>query len=321
MTLACEKDMIAYIVRRMLVSVPILLVVLTLVFLLVRIAPGDPAVAALGDYASQEAVERMRQRMGLNKPLWAQYVDFLGQLARGDLGRSLINDVPVSQQIRRVLPYTLELTGSGIFIGLLFGIPLGIVTALRRNTVLDYAGRIFGLAGLSVPAFYLGILLMLLFAVELDLFPVVGGGELSNLRDNLHHLFLPALSLGLIMTAYITRMARSAMLEVLNADYMRTARSKGLQERVVLLRHGLRTALIPVVSVVGVYSIVLIGSSVMTEVVFSRPGLGKLMVGAMKQRDYTTLQSIMVIYASFVVIINLITDLAYGVIDPRIRYE
>lgn len=313
--------MIAYIVRRMLVSVPILLVVLTLVFLLVRIAPGDPAVAALGDYASQEAVERMRQRMGLNKPLWAQYVDFLGQLARGDLGRSLINDVPVSQQIRRVLPYTLELTGSGIFIGLLFGIPLGIVTALRRNTVLDYAGRIFGLAGLSVPAFYLGILLMLLFAVELDLFPVVGGGELSNLRDNLHHLFLPALSLGLIMTAYITRMARSAMLEVLNADYMRTARSKGLQERVVLLRHGLRTALIPVVSVVGVYSIVLIGSSVMTEVVFSRPGLGKLMVGAMKQRDYTTLQSIMVIYASFVVIINLITDLAYGVIDPRIRYE
>jgi len=313
--------MIAYILRRMLVSVPILLVVLTLVFLLVRIAPGDPAVAALGDYASQEAVERMRQRMGLNKPLWMQYVDFLGQLARGDLGRSLINDVPVSQQIRRVLPYTLELTGSGIFVGLLFGIPLGIVTALRRNTLLDYAGRIFGLAGLSVPAFYLGILLMLLFAVELDLFPVVGGGELSDLRDNLHHLFLPALSLGLIMTAYITRMARSAMLEVLNADYMRTARAKGLQERVVLIRHGLRTALIPVVSVVGVYSIVLIGSSVMTEVVFSRPGVGKLMVGAMKQRDYTTLQSIMVIYASFVVIINLITDIAYGLIDPRIRYE
>jgi len=318
---AGEKAMIAYILRRMLVSVPILLVVLTLVFLLVRIAPGDPAVAALGDYASQEAVERMRQRMGLNKPLWMQYVDFLGQLARGDLGRSLINDVPVSQQIRRVLPYTLELTGSGIFVGLLFGIPLGIVTALRRNTLLDYAGRIFGLAGLSVPAFYLGILLMLLFAVELDLFPVVGGGELSDLRDNLHHLFLPALSLGLIMTAYITRMARSAMLEVLNADYMRTARAKGLQERVVLIRHGLRTALIPVVSVVGVYSIVLIGSSVMTEVVFSRPGVGKLMVGAMKQRDYTTLQSIMVIYASFVVIINLITDIAYGLIDPRIRYE
>lgn len=313
--------MLAYIVRRILVSVPILLVVLTLVFLLVRLAPGDPAVAALGDYASQEAVERMRERMGLNAPLWLQYVRFLGQLSRGDLGRSLINDVPVSQQIRRVLPYTLELTGAGILIGLLLGVPLGILTALRRNTLVDYAGRVFGLAGLSVPAFYMGILLMLLFAVQLDWFPVVGGGELSDWRDNLHHLFLPALSLGLIMTAYLTRMTRSAMLEVLNEDYMRTARSKGLRERVVLLRHGLRTALIPVVSVVGVYSIVLIGSSVMTEVVFSRPGLGKLMVGAMKQRDYTTLQSIMVIYASFVVIINLITDLAYGMIDPRIRYQ
>jgi ABC-type dipeptide/oligopeptide/nickel transport system permease component len=313
--------MLAYMVRRILVSVPILLVVLTLVFLLVRIAPGDPAVAALGDYASQEAVEKMRERMGLNAPLWLQYVRFLGQLMRGDLGRSLINNVPVSQQIRRVLPYTLELTGAGIFVGLLFGIPLGILTALRRNTLLDYAGRIFGLAGLSVPAFYLGILLMLLFAVQLDWFPVVGGGELNDLRDNLHHLFLPALSLGLIMTAYITRMTRSALLEVLNEDYIRTARSKGLRERVVITRHGLRTALIPVVSVIGVYSIVLIGSSVMTEVVFSRPGLGKLMIGAMKQRDYTTLQSIMVIYASFVVIINLVTDLAYGIIDPRIRYQ
>lgn len=313
--------MVSYAVRRILVSIPILLAVLTLVFLLVRIAPGDPAVAALGDYASEEAVQRMRERMGLNAPLWLQYVRFLGQLARGDLGRSLINGVPVSQQIRRVLPYTLELTATGIFFGLLFGIPLGIFTALRRNSPFDYFGRIFGLAGLSVPAFYLGILLMLLFAVQLDLFPVVGGGELSNLRDNLHHLFLPALSLGLIMMAYITRMTRSAMLEVLDEDYIRTARSKGLRERIVLLRHALRTALIPIVSVVGVYSIVLIGSSVMTEVVFSRPGLGKLMVGAMKQRDYTTLQSIMVIYASFVVIINLLTDLAYGLIDPRIRYR
>jgi ABC-type dipeptide/oligopeptide/nickel transport system permease component len=313
--------MLSYMLRRILVSIPILLVVLTLVFLLVRIAPGDPAVAALGDYASQEAVERMRERMGLNAPLWLQYVRFLGKLARGDLGRSLINDVPVSQQIRRVLPYTLELTGAGILLGLLFGVPLGVITALRRNSLLDYGGRIFGLAGLSVPAFYLGILLMLLFSVQLDWFPVVGGGELSDLRDNLHHLFLPALSLGLIMMAYITRMARSAMLQVLNEDYMRTARAKGLHERVVLFRHGLRTALIPIVSVIGVYSIVLIGSSVMTEVVFSRPGLGKLMVGAMKQRDYTTLQSIMVIYASFVVIINLVTDLAYGVLDPRIRYQ
>lgn len=311
--------MLGYTIRRILVSIPILLVVITLVFLLVRLAPGDPAVAALGDYASQDAVERMRERMGLNAPLWLQYVRYLNQLAHGDLGNSLINNVPVSQQIKRVLPYTLQLTLGGIILGTLFGLPLGVFTALRRNTAADYFGRVFGLVGLSVPAFYLGILLMLLFAVYLDLFPVIGGGDLSDLSDNLYHLFLPALSLGLIMMAYIMRMSRSATLNVLNEDYVRTARSKGLRERAVIMRHVLRNAFIPVVSVIGVISIVLIGSSVMTEIVFSRPGLGKLMVGATKQRDYTTLQSVMVIYAFFVVIINLLTDVTYGLIDPRIR--
>lgn len=311
--------MFGYILRRILVSIPILIVVVTLVFLLVRLAPGDPAVAALGDYASKEAVAQLRERMGLNDPLYVQYFRYLGQLAQGDLGRSLINDVSVSDQIKRVLPFTLELTLGGIFFGTILGVPLGIYTALRRNTVPDYLGRIFGLTGLSVPAFYLGIILLLVFAVWLDLFPVLGGGELSDPVDNLRHLFLPALSLGLIMMAYIMRMARSATLEVLNEDYVRTARAKGLKESTVLLRHVFRNALIPLVSVIGVISIVLIGSSVMTEIVFSRPGLGKLMVDATKRRDYTTLQSVMVIYALFVVIINLLTDIAYGVIDPRIR--
>lgn len=311
--------MFGYILRRILVSIPILIVVVTLVFLLVRLAPGDPAVAALGDYASKEAVAQLRERMGLNDPLYVQYFRYLSQLAQGDLGRSLINDVSVSDQIKRVLPFTLELTLGGIFFGTILGVPLGIYTALRRNTVPDYLGRIFGLTGLSVPAFYLGIILLLVFAVWLDLFPVLGGGELSDPVDNLRHLFLPALSLGLIMMAYIMRMARSATLEVLNEDYVRTARAKGLKESTVLLRHVFRNALIPLVSVIGVISIVLIGSSVMTEIVFSRPGLGKLMVDATKRRDYTTLQSVMVIYALFVVIINLLTDIAYGVIDPRIR--
>lgn len=311
--------MLGYIIRRILVSIPILIVVVTLVFLLVRLAPGDPAVAALGDYASKQAVEQLRERMGLNDPLYVQYFRYLGQLARGDLGRSLINDVSVSDQVRRVLPYTLELTLGGIFFGTLLGVPLGVYTALRRNTMPDYVGRIFGLTGLSVPAFYLGIILLLIFAVWLDLFPVLGGGELSDPVDNLRHLFLPALSLGLIMMAYIMRMSRSATLEVLNEDYVRTARAKGLRENTVLLRHVFRNALIPIVSVIGVISIVLIGSSVMTEIVFSRPGLGKLMVDATKRRDYTTLQSVMVIYALFVVIINLLTDITYSVIDPRIR--
>lgn len=311
----------SYLVRRVLLAIPILFAVLTLVFLLVRVAPGDPAVAALGDYASKEAVEALREKMGLNAPLYVQYFQFLAGLFRGDLGRSLINSRPVASQIASVFPYTLELTTSGIIFGSLLGIPLGILTALRRNRLVDYIGRVFSLVGLSVPSFYLGILLLLLFSLKFNLFPVVGGGDLSNLGETLYYLFLPALTLALIMMSYVTRMARSSILNILNEDYVRTARAKGLREWLVIYKHVLRNALLPLLSIVGMFSVVLIGSSVMTEVVFSRPGLGKMMVGAMKQRDYIMLQSIMVIFSSLVVFINLITDLAYGFTDPRIRYD
>jgi ABC-type dipeptide/oligopeptide/nickel transport system permease component len=313
--------MFQYSVRRILQSIPILLVVLTLVFVVVRVLPGDPAVAALGDYASKEAVNALREKMGLNIPLWLQYFRFLGDLCKGNLGKSIITGYPVASQIVKALPYTLELTLSAIFIGYLLGIPLGIPAAVRRNSLIDYFNRVFSLLGLSIPAFYLGILLMLIFSLKLKLFPVVGGGDLSSLSSNLRHLFLPTLSLGLIMTAYITRMTRSSLLNILREDYVRTARSKGITERVVLFKHALRNALIPIVALGGVYAIVLIGSSVMTEIVFSRPGLGSLMVGAIKQRDYTTLQSVMVIYSVIVVILNLLTDLVYGFIDPRIQYK
>jgi len=313
--------MFNYAVRRILQSIPILFAVLTLVFIVVRVLPGDPAVAALGDYASKEAVNALREEMGLNAPIWLQYLRFLGGLFRGNLGKSLITSFPVASQIAKVLPYTLELTLSGILFGYLLGIPLGISAATRRNSFIDYINRTFSLVGLSVPAFYLGILLMLVFSIYFKLFPVVGGGDLSNLSDNLRHLFLPALSLGLIMTAYITRMTRSSLLGILREDYVRTARSKGINERVVLYKHALRNALIPIVALGGLYAVVLIGSSVMTEIVFSRPGLGKLMVGALKQRDYTTLQSVMVVYGVIVVVINLLTDLIYGLVDPRIKYR
>ena len=311
----------SYIVRRVLLAIPILLAVLTLVFLLVRVAPGDPAVAALGDYASRESVAALREKMGLNAPLYVQYVEFLSGLVRGDLGKSLITSRPVSSQIASALPYTLELTFTGIVIGALLGIPLGVITAVKRNSLVDYIGRILSLAGLSVPAFYLGIILLLIFSINLGLFPVVGGGDLGNLGDTLYYLFLPALTLALIMMSYVTRMSRSSFLNILNEDYVRTARAKGLRERIVVVKHVMRNALLPVLSVVGMFSVVLIGSSVMTEVVFSRPGLGKMMVGAMKQRDYIMLQSIMVIFSFLVIVINLVTDLAYGFIDPRIRYD
>ncbi len=313
--------MFNYAVRRILQSIPILLIVLTLIFIVVRVLPGDPAVAALGDYASKEAVQALREKMGLNAPLWLQYLRFLGDLWRGNLGTSIITGYPVASQVAKVIPHTLQLTLCAIVFGYLLGIPLGISAAVRRNSFVDYFNRIFSLLGLSVPAFYLGILLMLVFSIKLRLFPVVGAGEFSDLSKNLRHLFLPALSLGLIMTAYITRMTRSSILNILREDYVRTAHSKGISERVVLYKHVLRNALIPIIALGGVYAVVLIGSSVMVEIVFSRPGLGSLMVGAIKQRDYTTLQSVMMLYVVIVVIINLFTDLIYGWIDPRIQYK
>lgn len=313
--------MFSYIVRRILQSIPILLVVLTLVFVVVRVLPGDPAVAALGDYASKEAVEALRDKLGLDDPLWVQYFRFLGDLLKGDLGESLVTGYSVSKQIAKDLPYTLELTICAILFGYIFGIPLGVSAAVKRNSFIDYFNRVFSLIGLSVPAFYLGVILMYIFCIKFMLFPVVGGGDFSDLGDNLRHLFLPGLTLGLIMTAYVTRMSRSSLLEILQEDYVRTARSKGITDHRVLYKHALRNALIPIVALGGLYAVVLIGSSVMVEIVFSRPGLGKLMVGAIKQRDYNTLQSVMVFYAGMVVIINLLTDLVYGLIDPRIKYR
>jgi ABC-type dipeptide/oligopeptide/nickel transport system permease component len=313
--------MIRHILRRLLLAIPTLFAVFTVIFIIVRVAPGDPATAVLGDNASQQAVESLRERMGLNEPLWKQYLTFLGDLARGDLGDSLKTSQPVWNQIRSALPHTLELAAAAIVIGLATGVPIGVITAVKRNQWPDYVGRIVSLVGLSLPAFYLGILLMYFFAVRLDWFPAVGAPSFSEPAANLHHLVLPAVTLGLIETAYVSRMTRSAMIAVLTDDYVRTARAKGLQERSVLYKHALRAGLIPIVSLVGIFAIGLIGSSVLVEEVFARPGLGKLMIGATKQKDYTSLQSIMVVYAFIIVIINIVTDIIYTAIDPRVRYS
>lgn len=312
--------MLRYLATRLVLAIPTMLAVLTLVFFVVRVIPGDPATAALGDYASEEAVEALRERMGLNDPLLVQYFRFLGDLLRGNLGASMITGAPIGETVMQVLPYTLQLTLSSVLVGAMLGVPIGIFTAVRRNSFVDYVGRVLSLAGLSVPAFYLGILIMLLFAVQLKLFPAVGGGDLNDLKDNLNHLVLPALTLGLIMTTSVTRLTRSAMLNVLNEDYVRTARAKGLEERSVIIRHALRAALVPIVSIIGIWAANLIADSVLTETVFARPGLGKMLVGAIMQRDYAALQSVMVLYTVFVVVINLITDLIYSVVDPRITH-
>jgi ABC-type dipeptide/oligopeptide/nickel transport system permease component len=281
--------------------------------------PGDPAQAALGDNASQQAVDALRVRLGLDAPVGVQYVRFLGSLLHGDLGTSMINGEPVRDQIAYNLPFTLELTAVALGVGLVVGVPLGMLGALHRNGALDVFVRILSLVGVCTPAFFVGIVLMLVFGVLLGWLPIVGGGKVESPGDVTLHLVLPAVTLGLVMTGSMTRLTRSAVLSVVREDYVRTARAKGLSERVVLLVHSLRPALLPILSLTGAWSVVLVGDSVTTELVFARPGLGKVMVGAVLQRDYTALQSVMVIYTLFVVGLNLATELAYGVVDPRTR--
>jgi len=311
--------MLRYVAQRLVLSVPVLLSVVTIVFLVVRVLPGDPAQAALGDYASQQTIQALRTRLGLDAPLPLQYLHFLGDLVRGDLGVSMINGTPIRDAIAYNLPFTIQLTIAALVVGIVLGLPVGICTAVQRNHAPDYVGRILSLAGLSVPAFYLGILLMVLFGVQLKWLPAISGGNPDTPLDLIAYLVLPSLTLGLVMTASVARLSRSAMLSGLTQDYVRTARAKGVHERVVLVVHTLRPALLPIVSLTGIWAVALIGDSVTTELVFARPGLGKMMVGAMLQRDYTSLQSIMVVYSIFVVGINLITDVAYGFVDPRIR--
>jgi ABC-type dipeptide/oligopeptide/nickel transport system permease component len=313
--------MLKYAIRRMIYVLPTLWAVVTFVFFLIRIVPGGPAVAALGSYATEESVRELEKQMGLDKPILVQYGKFLKDLCQGDLGKSLITSKPISQEISRALPYTLDLAIGGMIIGILFGIPTGIMTALKRNRAPDYIGRILSLIGISMPEFYLGILLMYVLAIKLQLFPVLGGGDLSNLGSRLYHLFLPALTLGIVMTAFISRMVRSSMLNVLREDYVRTAKAKGLHQRKVIYKHALRNALIPTVTVIGIYMSILMGGSVLTEIIFSRPGLGKMMVFAVKDRDYIALQSVIIIFSAFVFLFNLITDLLYSLIDPRIEYH
>ena len=312
--------MVRHIVRRLLLAIPTLIAVVTIIFLVVRVIPGDVARSVLGDYASEETVQQFREDLGLNDPLWVQYRDYMLGLARGDLGDSLVTRQPAWDQIAYVLPHTLELSAAAILIALALGIPTGVITARRRNTWVDYLGRVLSLAGLSAPAFYIGLLLIYFLSARAGLFPAIGAGNFSEPLDNLHHLVLPAITLGLVETAYVTRMTRSVMLNVLNDDYVRTARAKGLTERTVLIRHALRAAMVPIVSLVGIFTISLIGSSVLTEEVFARPGLGRLLVGVAKQYDYTMVQAIMVVYALIIIVVNIIVDLIYTFVDPRVRY-
>lgn len=312
--------MLRHILRRLLLAIPTLIAVVTIIFLVVRVIPGDAARAVLGDYASEETIQAYRREMGLDQPLWVQYKDYMLGLLQGDLGNSLITRRPAWDQIKYVLPHTVQLSFAAILIALALGIPSGIMTAVKRNTWIDYVGRVVSLAGLSAPAFYVGLLLIYFLSAQAGLFPAIDAGNFSDPLDNLHHLVLPAITLGLVETAYVTRMTRSVMLNVLSDDYIRTARAKGVAERKVMVRHAFRAAMVPIVSLVGIFTISLIGSSVLTEEVFARPGLGKLLVGVTRQYDYNMIQAIMVVYALIIVLVNIIVDIIYTFVDPRVRY-
>lgn len=313
--------MLRYTLKRLISTLPTLIAVLTVIFVIIRIAPGDPAIAILGDNASQQAIDALRERLGLNEPLLEQYWFFLTDALTGNLGNSLVSGRSVLHEVLEVLPHTLDLTVAAIFVGVILGIPVGILAAVYRNGPVDYIARISSLLGLSFPSFYTAILLILAFAIHFPWFPVISNANLSDPGDRLYNLVLPALSLGLIMVAYVARTTRASMIEALGADYIRTARAKGAPALVIVARHGFRNAIIPIITVIGLYLGLLIGNSVITEIVFNRPGLGKLIVGALEQRDYTMLQGLMVIYAFFIVLTNLVTDLAYGMSDPRVKYQ
>ncbi len=315
--------MLTYIGRRCLLAVPSLLGIAVIVFVLMRAVPGDvvTGLIGLGEDISEERLAELRRMFGLDVPIHLQFVEWLGAALRGDLGSSLRTGRPVGVDLALRLPVTLELSVLSLIIALFLALPLGIAAALWRGRLPDYLGSAFVLLGLSIPSFFLGVLLILLFSLRLGWLPPAGYVPFGEAPlQNLKHMILPALSLGLILAAATTRIVRSTMLEVLGLDYVRTARAKGLPESAVTLRHALRNALIPVVTVVGLQFGSLLGGSVIVEQIFSLPGIGRFALEGINLRDYPVVQGAVLFIAAAFVLVNLLVDIVYAFIDPRVRY-
>jgi len=313
-----------YVVRRLLLLVPVLLGASVIIFMVLHLAPGDPAEIMLGSQATQADLERLRAELGLTQPLYVQYVHWVGLVARGDLGRSIWMKRPVLNEVLGRFKATLVLTGAALVLSTAAGLALGIASAIRPNSLLDRLSAVASLFGASMPVFWLGIVLMVVFALWLGWLPASGmfapyGG--GDLRDLLVHLALPAVTLAAASVTIIARLTRSTMLETLGQDYIRTARAKGVVERAVVLRHGLKNALIPIVTVVGVQAGYLLGGAVLTETVFAWPGVGTLMVQGILARDFPLVQGCVLVVALSFVLVNLAVDLLYAWLDPRIRYD
>jgi ABC-type dipeptide/oligopeptide/nickel transport system permease component len=315
---------------------------MSIVFFAMRILPGDPCIAMMGDQATQDALKDCVRHLGLDRPVLVQYVDYLWQSLQLDFGVSFRNRYSVNSYILLMFPHTLLLVLASTVVALCIGLPTGVFSALqRRNPLIDYSARIIALIGLSMPVFWFGILLLIAFSLYWDLFPLIGAGDLATVLemigsgevfeypedflaavgDVLHHLVLPATALGFTLAATVSRLSRSAMLEVINQDYIRTARSKGLHERMVIYKHALRNMMIPLLTIIGLFMAIALTGTVLTETVFSRPGLGKMLVDAIGARDYPLAQGAITVFTMTIITVNLIVDILYAVVDPRIAYR
>ena len=331
-----------YAIRRSLTIVPVLLGVSLLVFSFIHLIPGDPALTMLGERATPEKVAEVRARLGLDRPIWQQYVLYIGKALRGDLGVSIIRGDPVASDLLRRFPATVELATASMVVAIALGIPIGVASAVWRNSLLDSLARLGALTGVSMPIFWLGLVLAWFFGVQLRVLPTgfrlssgtafvpwtnfvildaLLQGDWPTLADAVRHLILPALALATIPLAVIARMTRASMLEVLSREYIRTAEAKGLSRRVVILRHALRNALLPVLTVVGLQVGRLLAGAILTETIFSWPGIGLWVYESIESRDYAIVQGVSLFIAVIVVGVNLLTDVLYAAVDPRIKYE
>ena len=313
--------MTAYIIKRILATIPVMVIVALFVFGLLHITPGDPAAIIAGDYASPADVEAIREKLGLNDPIHIQFYTWVKSLAGGDMGVSVFSNLPVTHLIGQRVEATLMLSILTTIFALMAALPLGVLAAWKSRTFIDRFCMIFAVLGFSVPVFVIGYILMYVFAIQLKWLPVQGYKELADgLWPCIRSLILPSMALGTLYTALIARITRASVMEVLAEDYIRTAKAKGLNSGTILIRHALKNAAVPIVTIIGVGIALLIGGVVVTESVFNIPGLGRLTVDAILHRDYPVIQAVIIIFSGIYVLINLLVDLSYVFFDPRIRY-
>jgi peptide/nickel transport system permease protein len=336
------RRILNYLVARLLLTIPMLFVLLTLVFVVLRVMPGDPVSAMLGGHAPEKVIQEKKELLGLNKPITAQYIDYMVQLAHFDLGKSMILDEKVWQPIAGKLPATLELTVCGLIICLGIGIPLGVRAARRRRSGHDFGIRLYANVVYCIPVFWMGLMLQMFFGVFLNLFPISGrvgsrvisgdfdktgfyiidtlmSGRFNSLVDVLYHLVLPALTLGITLSGVFVRLTRANMLDVLKSDFVLAGRARGVPERTVVYKHALKNALIPIITMLGLQFSALLAGAILTETTFSWPGMGRLLLERIYLRDYPVIQGVIIVYALMVSAVSLVVDVVYAVIDPRVR--